>query len=88
MVVRGHPCMMELAGGATFTVDSFLQPINGGWTCNICGRRNAGPNEMAAEGLVLANGKHPRIPISWLMKITPPSLDADTSQNEELVEVR
>ena len=68
MVVRGHQCAIDLIGGLPFTVLQIVNPVNGGWTCPVCGMRSAGGNEPAAN----RSGKdRVGIPLSWLRRIDP-----------------
>ena len=70
VMIRGHNCLLKLVGGIPFTVTTFLPPTGSppGWYCSTCGMLSAGPAEVAA-----VYGGVAAVPISWLLRIPPPS---------------
>ena len=80
MVVRGHECVMQIAGGVPFTVTALLSPTGGGWHCPVCNKRNAGPNVVGAEGFRASKGRG--LPLHWLKRI-PPLSELEGEQRKE-----
>ena len=85
MVVRGHPCVVELLGGTPWTVTGFQEPKHGGWHCSRCHMDSAGPNVIAALGAPSVTGcKRPVIPITFLKRIPPLSELEGEKRDEEI----
>lgn len=82
-LVRGHSCLLELRGGAIFTVKELLPQTGGGWTCGKCGERDIATSDAyGASGLGPAHVKVDlpyinrtsgvsSIPLSFLKRIPP-----------------
>lgn len=80
MVVRGHECSVAKAGGIPWTVTGIVEPIGGGYYCDICKRHSAWGEERAATGY--KKGSH--APLSWLIRIDPPAIPETVEQREEI----
>ena len=79
IMVKGHSCLLEIVAGIPFTVTAIEACCGGGWTCNMCFRRDQGPNAPAAQGF-----RNTNIPLPWLKRIPPSSELENVQQNEEI----
>jgi hypothetical protein len=86
MMVRGHECLFQRSAGVPFTVRKIVAPMGGGWTCNYCNLRNAGPNVPAATGIKVIDTQGrwnvAGIPVSWLIRIDSTELETEHTEDE------
>lgn len=88
MMVRGHSCLLKAWAGIPFVVAEIVQPRGGGWTCGRCNARGVAGDEPAATGFKprgkVPEGDTPGVPLSWLVRIDPPTQSESVERAEEM----
>ena len=85
MIVRGHPCAVQIRGGMPYRVQEIVPQAGGGWTCNKCGERDIAKSDLYGAALwhtIPGNG----IPLSFLKRI-PPLDELEGQRTEETLKV-